>query len=191
MLVAIDPGHGGSDPGAVTEGVREADVALEYARAVGEALERQGCAVLYTRGEDQTLELAARARAAHDARAGAFVSVHCNASTSPQPHGFQIFHAAGSRRGAELARAIYDRAVQVVGTSSWSGVYPDESPACGSRRLYVLRATNMPAVLVELGFLTHPGERSQLLDPDVRDRLARALADGIVEWAGGGVCAES
>lgn len=187
MLICLDPGHGGTDPGAVVGDVREADVALDYARAIGEALETRGCTVLYTRLEDKTLELAARPRAANEARADVFVSVHCNASTSMAPHGFQVLHAAGSERGEALARAIHDRVTAAIGTTRWSGVHPDESPACGGRRLYVLRATAMPAVLLELGFLTHVGERTLLLEPAYRDMIARAIADGVIDW-GDGVC---
>lgn len=188
MLICLDPGHGGTDPGAVVDDAREADVVLDYARAIGEALETRGHSVLYTRLEDKPLTLAARARAANEAGAAAFLSIHCNASTSTAPHGVQIFHAAGSERGEELARAIYARVTAAIGTTRWSGVHPDESPACGGRRLYVLRATSMPAVLLELGFLTHPGERSLLLQPAYRDMIARAIADGIIDWAGEGVC---
>jgi len=188
VLICLDPGHGGTDPGAVVNDVREADVALDYARAIGEALETRGCMILYTRLEDDTLDLSARARAANEAGAGAFISVHCNASTSTAPHGFQVFHAATSARGEALGRAIYNRVAAAIGTTRWSGVHPDESPACGGRRLYVLRATVMPAVLLELGFLTHAGERLLLLRPDYRELLARAIADGIADWAGEGVC---
>lgn len=187
-LVCIDPGHGGTDPGAVAGGVRESDVALAHALAIGAALEAAGLAVLYTRTTDRTLELAARARAANDAGAARFVSIHCNASVSTDPHGVQVFHAARSERGEALARAIYDRVTAAIGTTRWSGVHPDESPACGGRRLYVLRATSMPAVLLELGFLTHAGERLLLLRPAYRELLARAIADGIADWAGEGVC---
>src|SRR5690606_25301271 len=148
----------------------------------------RGCTILYTRLEDETLDLSARARAANEAGAGAFISVHCNASTSMAPHGFQVFHAAGSERGEALARTIYDRVTAAIGTTRWSGVHPDESPACGGRRLYVLRATAMPAVLVELGFLTHAGERLLLLRPAYRELLARAIADGVSDWAEEGVC---
>ena len=188
MLVCVDPGHGGTDPGAVVNDVREADVALDYARAIGDALETRGCTVLYTRLEDKTLTLADRARAANEAGTAAFLSIHCNASTSTAPHGAQVFHAAGSERGEALARAIYARVTAAIGTTRWSGVHPDESPACGGRRLYVLRATAMPAVLVELGFLTHAGERLLLLRPAYRELLARAIADGVSDWAEEGVC---
>jgi len=188
VLICLDPGHGGTDPGAVVGDVREADVALDYARAIGEALETRGHSVLYTRLEDETLGLSARARAANEAGAGAFISVHCNASTSTVPHGFQVFRAATSARGEALARAIYNRVTAAIGTTRWSGVHPDESPACGGRRLYVLRATSMPAVLLELGFLTHVGERTLLLEPAYRDMIDRAIADGIADWAGDSVC---
>lgn len=179
-LVCIDPGHGGTDPGAVSGGVRESDVALAHALAIGAALEAAGVAVLYTRAEDASRTLASRARAANDAGAARFVSVHANASESSRAYGFQVFHCRGSEPGAELARRIYDAALPATGETDWSGVYPDESAACGYRPLYVLRATRMPAVLLELGFLTHPGERERLQDPAYRQLLAASVAAGIL-----------
>src|SRR5690606_41106266 len=122
----IDPGHGGTDPGAVAGGVRESDVALAHALAIGAALQAAGVAVLYTRAEDVGRTLASRARAANDAGAACFVSIHCNASVSTDPHGFQIFHATGSERGEALARAIHDRVTAAIGTTRWSGVHPAE-----------------------------------------------------------------
>src|SRR5690606_27238493 len=120
-LVCIDPGHGGADPGAVAGGVRESDVALAHALAIGAALEAAGVAVLYTRAEDVSRTLASRARAANDAGAARFVSVHANASESPHPRGFQVFHCRGSEPGAELARRIYDAALSATCQTDWSG----------------------------------------------------------------------
>jgi N-acetylmuramoyl-L-alanine amidase len=176
VLVCIDPGHGGTDPGAVAGGVREADIALDYALAVGTQLERAGLAVLYTRTTHRTIDLAARTRAANEAGASVFVSLHCNASASPAAEGVQIFHCRGSARGEALARRVFDRIATVVPPERSSGVFPDESPACGNRRLYVLRATRMPAILIELGFLTNLTDRTRLLDPEARDWLAAAIA---------------
>ena len=162
-LICLDPGHGGTDPGAVAGGVREADVALDYALAVGAELERAGLAVLYTRTTDRTLDLAARARAANDTGAAVFVSLHCNASANASAEGVQVFHCRGSARGEALARRVFDRIAAVESPGRSAGVFPDESPACGHRRLYVLRATRMPAILIELGFLTSPSDRARLL----------------------------
>lgn len=179
-LVCIDPGHGGTDPGAVAGGVRESDVALAHALAIGAALEAAGVAVLYTRAEDVGRTLASRARAANDAGAVRFVSVHANASAAETAHGFQVFHCRGSTAGEAMARSIYDAAIPVAGVTDWSGVYPDESAACGYRRLYVLRATRAPAALLELGFLTHAGERARLAGPAYRQLLAASIASAIL-----------
>lgn len=183
-LICIDPGHGGTDPGAIAGGVRESDVALAYALELGSELARRGAGVLYTRSADRTLDLAGRVQAANEHGAVRFVSVHANASASEAAHGFQVFHAAGSAAGAALATAIHGAAVRVTGPSRWSGVYPDESPHSGGRRLYVLRATRMPAVLIELGFITHPEERASLLDPPHREQLARAIASAVAAHLG-------
>lgn len=181
-LVCIDAGHGGRDPGAVTGGVRESDLALEYAVSLATEIESRGGAVRLTRDADRTTTLAARANAANAAGAAVFVSLHLNAAERPNAHGFQVFHAAGSARGERLAGLIWERVA--AARTQWAGVYPDESPACGGRRLYVLRATKMPAVLLELGFLTNELDRAVLLDPAHRQAVCRAVADALDVFLG-------
>lgn len=183
-LICIDPGHGGTDPGAIAGGHREADIALQHALELGGELARRGVGVLYTRGTDRALDLAARSQAANEHRAALFLSLHLNASTSEAAHGLQVFHAAGSSGGEALASAIYADAVRVTGESRWAGVYPDGSPHSGGRGLHVLRSTRMPAVLIELGFITHPEERASLLDPPHREQLARAVAGAVASHLG-------
>lgn len=189
-IIMIDPGHGGArigggaglDVGATAAGYREADVALAHADQLASTLSaRPGTVVRLTRtGPSATLRLRDRVRAATDAGAQAFISVHGNASGNPDARGAQVFHARGSVRGEALARAIARAAEPVTGSAV--RVFPDQSAACGNRRLYVLRRTPMPAVLVELGFLTNADERALLLDPAYRARLSGAIAAGIGAW---------
>jgi N-acetylmuramoyl-L-alanine amidase len=221
MLVCIDPGHGGTDPGAVAEGVREADVVLDYARALEAALKPIGTTVIMTREDDVAVDLGMRCRIANDVSADAFISLHCNASPNARAEGVQVFHAAVSTRGKALARAIFDRiAAAEPQTGNWAGIFPDGSVHTGYtweaseftatlpadlpwaerdrrvrerfgdrayRTLYVLRGTRMPAVLIELGFLTSPVDRERLTDPWRCGLVARAIADGVVDWLGRGV----
>lgn len=182
MHIALDPGHGGTDPGAVAGGVRGAAVALDYALELRGELVGRGAQVTLTREADRFVTLAERCRAANEARADAYVSLHCNASASDAAEGLQVFHCRGSAGGQALAAAIYEAVTEIGPPGRSAGVFPDESPQCGGRPLYVLRGTHMPAVLVELGFLTCPGERSRLIDPDRRGRIAQAIAAALVEW---------
>lgn len=185
MLIAIDPGHGGDpltggDSGACCNGVREADVALEYAIALTDTLGRRGTVPLLTRNADEEVSLRSRCRAANDAGAAVFVSLHCNAAASELAEGTSVFYCAGSDRGRALAERIRSGLASVEPQIRDRGVHPDDSAACGYRRLYVLRGTAMPAVLVELGFITSDHDRALLLNADRRRRVVDAIAAALV-----------
>lgn len=184
MRILLDPGHGGSDPGAEAGAVREADLVLDYGKELRRILEGRGHRVSMSRTEDIGVTLRARTDQANTLGVDCFVSVHANASVNAEAHGFQVFHYLASKQGRSLALNIMAAVRPVVGSPRWAGVFTDDSPQTGNRRLHVLRATRMPAVLVELGFLTHPAEHAALTSPDYRDRLCSALAYGIEAWAG-------
>ncbi len=197
QLVVIDPGHGGARPdgspgldhGASCKGAVESDLALQHASELGAALARIGVATAFTRqGVAPALTLAGRASFANDRGAAAFVSVHCNAGHA-SAQGFQVFHAKGSKRGELLARMILapsllacSHEVASLGARMSHGVFADQTMHCGNRRLAVLRQTRMPAVLLELDFLTHRDGRARLQDDGFRRRVAAAVADGIQTW---------
>lgn len=105
-LICVDPGHGGRDPGAVADGLRESDIALAHALALGAALERVGCAVLYTRTTDRYLTRTARAQAANENRARIFVSMHTNASIHPSRSGAQIIYRLQSAPAKAIATDV-------------------------------------------------------------------------------------
>jgi N-acetylmuramoyl-L-alanine amidase len=184
MNVYVDAGHGGGDIGASAVGVREKDVVLGYALRLRLELVQRGHAVTMSRETDWYPTLDARSRQANEAGVDCFVSIHANASGNTAAQGFQAFHAAGSERGEALARDILEAARPIVGTTRWTGVWPDETPQIGNRRIHVLRATRMPAVLLELGFLTNARDRELMLDSRHRDALCVAIADGIERWGG-------
>lgn len=183
MKIYVDAGHGGSDPGAVAAGIREADLVLPYAYALQVALEDRGHTVHMSRTADTFPSLRARTDEANALDVDCFVSLHANASFNPEANGFQVFHAAGSERGEALAGEILEAARAVTGTTRWTGAFPDGSAQVGHRTLHVLRATRMPAVLVELGFMTHAEERETLIDSAYRGLLCLAIADAIEGWA--------
>jgi hypothetical protein len=181
VRVYLDPGHGGEDPGAVYGGVKESDLVLSYALTIRAMLEERGHAVDMSRTRDTRVSLVQRAIHANEARATVFVSVHANASTNTLAQGFQAFHAHFSTPAASLAQAILEAARPVTGSTRWTGVFPDTAPQTRGP-LYVLRATAMPAVLVELGFLSCPEERDDLLEPAYRGALCAAIVDGLEAW---------
>lgn len=187
MRCTVDPGHGGKDPGAVSNGIRESDIVLVYADALATELRRRGHSVLQTRTGDEFVELSGRAACANAQRADAFVSLHCNASNSAAACGAWVIHCQGSARGRALASAVYDELLRgcedmCAGSPVSPPVYPDNSGWVGNRKLTVLRRTACPAILVELGFVTHDGDRTRLCEPGRADAVAAALAIGVEEW---------
>jgi len=136
-LICIDPGHGGTDPGAIAGGYREADIALDHALAVAAALERVGCAVLLTRETDRTLDLSARARAANEHGAEIFISMHCNASVNTAASGAWILYRKQSDRAKLLAEAVAEFMDAVIDPDHVGDAvpYPDQSGYTGYTRL--------------------------------------------------------
>ncbi len=167
--VCLDPGHGGRDPGAVRQGVREKDLTLDIAQAARDALCRDHRVVL-TRDGDLKVTLADRRATADRARAHLFVSIHVNASTNTSAAGVELFvgrpaEARSFVLAVSILRAIIARFPQ----------RPNRSVR--QRGLGVLRQ-GRPAALVECFFLSNPTERTLLTRPTVQRALGRAIASG-------------
>lgn len=171
VTVALDAGHGGSDPGAVYNGRREKDDALRLANAVGKILEMNGVNVYYVRTGDEYETPFKKATDANNAGADLFVSIHRNSSErSNQYSGIQslVYRNTGIRK--TLAENI-NRELSDIGFENLGIV---ERP-----NLVVLKRTQMPAVLVEAGFINSDTD-NKIFDNNF-DEIARAIADGILE----------
>lgn len=175
MKVFLNPGHapgGHPDPGAVNRetGLRECDVAL----AVGES----AASYLNAAGVDTELlqsdSLEEICEAANASDADIFVSIHCNAAE--EPNGTETWACAGSYRGSMLANCIQSQLIDALNTTD-RGV---KIATPGVNGLYVLTNTDMPAVLVELAFITNPGDEDILAN--AQDALARAVARGVTDY---------
>ena len=129
------------------------------------------------------VDLRERVSIANEWGADCFISLHANASPSAAARGVWIIHDAESRSGRMLAAEILDAVRERAGLHGADEVFPDGSPWVGGRRLFVLNRTIMPAVLVELGFLTNPADRAGLQTPWLRRDLASTIADGVDRWA--------
>lgn len=176
MLVVVDPGHGGVDPGAVSGGRREKDLTLAIATAVARELSARGADVRLTRTADATVSLADRVETANTAGAALFLSVHVNAGGGT---GFESFiHPDADGRTRRIRSAVHRK---VAAAFAEAGL-PDRGEK--EADLYVLRRTRMPAVLLEYGFIDNPRDVSLLVDAAIRNRLARATAGGIAESFG-------
>lgn len=182
--VVIDPGHGGSDSGAVGyTGVREKDVALAVARYTEELLHEAGAYAIMTRTEDVDVahagssaprELQARVDVslAHP-EAELFLSVHCNSFTNPDAHGMETYYYPKTDADEHFAALLNEELAAAGGLYNRGIKYA---------KFYVLRHTEIPAALVELGFLSNPEEEALLADAAYQKRLAQALVRAIERY---------
>ncbi len=176
FYVVIDPGHGGSDPGAIgIGGIRETDVVLEVSKIVKKLLSEKGVKVRLTRKNEVNLDLPPRVSFANNTDADIFVSIHANASRGKRRdiNGLETFYFKGWR-GRLLAKKIQRQILRVSPGS------PDRGVKQG--RFFVIKNTRMPAVLVEIGFLTGRLDSRRLEKAAHRKRIAYAIAKGILEY---------
>ena len=176
FFVVIDPGHGGPDPGAIgIGGIRETDIVLEVSKLVKELLSEKGVKVRLTRKNEVDLDLPPRVSFANKMDADIFVSIHANASRGKRRdiNGLETFYFRGWR-GRLLAKRIQKHILRVSPGS------PDRGVKQG--RFYVIKNTNMPAVLVEIGFLTGRLDARRLEKAAHRKRIAYAISKGILEY---------
>ena len=175
-LVIIDPGHGGPDPGAIgIRGIRETDVVLDVSKRVKQLLSEKGVRVRLTRKSEIDLDLPPRVLFANRTGADIFVSIHANASQGKKRNinGLETFYYRGWR-GRLLAKRIQKHILRVSPGS------PDRGVKQG--KFYVIKNTRMPAVLVEIGFLTGRLDARRLEQSIHRKRIAFAIAKGILEY---------
>lgn len=169
-LVVIDAGHGGANPGATYNGRREKDDALALALAVGQILEQNGVEVYYTRTTDIYESPEQKAEEGNAVGADYFVSIHRNSSPYPNQYtGIETLVYNRYGEAARLAGNINTRLEQVGFANQ--GVNERTN-------LVVLNRTDMPAVLVEVGFINTDAD-NELLDERFNE-VARAIADGIL-----------
>lgn len=173
-LVVLDPGHGGSARGASYGGVDEKDLNLSIALQAGALLEEAGLEVILTRTDDRDVGLYDRTAMANGQQADLFVSVHCNASlTNPEAAGIYTAASADSP-GWALAETLRRAMMETSGAGDMG---TEARPG-----LAVLRTAEMPAALVECGYMSTPGELALLVRPDYQAGLARGIAAGVLAY---------
>lgn len=182
--IVLDAGHGGSDSGAVgPAGITEASVTLPVTQAVRDILQASGARVVMTRDTDVDVygpnasdreELQARVNVgARTPGAELFVSIHCNAFSSPSAHGMETYYYPKTDADYRLASLLNEELAAAGGRFN-RGVK--------EARFYVMRNSAMPASLVELAFITNPAEERLLADAAYQQRLAAAIARGIARY---------
>lgn len=175
IVVVVDPGHGGRDPGAVgIGGIHEADIVLDIAKRVATLIEAEGLQAVLTRSDDREVDLAPRVDLSDAVNADVFVSIHANAISMSRPdvNGIETYYYYSSA-AARLAETIHTSLLNATGMND-RGVR--------QARFYVLTETSMPAVLVEVGFVTGREDAVRLNNATSRNQIAEAIADGILRY---------
>jgi N-acetylmuramoyl-L-alanine amidase len=176
VTVAIDPGHGGRDPGGVAGDVLEKDVNLEIANRLAELIDAQsGLKAILTRTADVTVDNQLRLQLAEGAGAVLYLSVHINSYDDPSVHGAETLvddTRAQDDPSWELAESVQNALIAATGARD-RGVR--------SQGLY-LKDTELPAVSAEVGFLSSTEERAKLLDPAYQEKIAQGLLQGVLDY---------
>lgn len=176
VTIAIDPGHGGRDPGGVAGDVLEKDINLAISHKLGELIDAYpGLKPYLTRSTDLTVVNLDRLSEAEAAGAIIYVSVHANSFDDPGVYGAETLVDSTCSDGDPswtLAESVQKGLVAATGTR-------DRGVRCQS--LY-LKHTDLPAVSVEVGFISSSDEGKKLLDPDYQDKIARGILDGIISY---------
>ena len=217
VVIAIDAGHGGDDPGATgAAGTREKEITLAVARELKRLIDRQpGMSAVLTRDSDYFIPLKQRYQKAREAKADLFVSVHADAYSSGDARGSSVWMLSARGATNEAARWLEDREnrADLVGgvsldnkdntlaavlldlsqgaTLEASGVVanqvlqalakvgPTHRGFVEKANCVVLRSPDVPSILVETAFITNPAEEKRLKNPEQRDKIAKAILDGV------------
>ncbi|MGB5966951.1 MAG: N-acetylmuramoyl-L-alanine amidase [Spirulinaceae cyanobacterium] len=174
VLVTIDPGHGGKDPGAIgIGGLREVDVVLPISLEMTEMLNQNGVQVQLTRDADYFVTLAGRTQLANRVGSDLFVSIHANAAPGARPgaNGVETFyHTSGRSLAAAIQNSIMER-------------FDMNNRGVKKARFYVLRTSRMPSALVEVGFVTGNEDSRVLANSACRTEMAKAITVGILRYS--------
>ena len=179
--IVLDPGHGGSDSGAVgPNGTQEKDVTLAIAQKVRDILTASGARVVMTRTDDHDVygpdatdrqELQARVNiGAYTPDMQLFLSIHANSFSSPSAHGTETFYYPRSTRDAHLAQALQDSMIAVNGLAD-RGI--------SEANFYVIKHSTVPSALVELAFISNYREEQLLASADFQNKMALAICQGL------------
>lgn len=180
-VIALDPGHGGTDPGAIGSNTQEKAITLAVAQKTKLLLEQAGAKVLMTRQVDKDVfgpnasavdELSARSNVGNNNKADVFISIHINSFTDPSVGGIASYYYPKTGYDTLLADNLQDNLA-----SSISGGFSDRG--IHQANFYVLKNTVMPATLVELGFISNPQEEKLMNTPQFQQEAAQGLVNGL------------
>lgn len=182
-VIVLDPGHGGPDPGAIgPNGTQEKTVTLDIAKRVKKLLEAQGAKVVMARSADTDVSLSARTDIANKNKADIFVSIHINANTDPSIGGTTTYIYSGSGSSSETTRLQESNKLALPIQAELVKSLGLRNIGIKSANFAVLRTSNMPAVLLELAFISNKEEEKLLKTDSFKNKSAEAIVKGIANY---------
>lgn len=191
-VVVIDAGHGSPDGGAVgtKTKVQEKDLTLAISNHIKTELEKSGIKVIMTRTDDAGIhpdenatikskkqaDLRERVNIANNSGASLIVSIHMNHFSDPKYSGPQMFYSKNTEGSEQLAKLLRESIIKNIGEHCTREIKPI------TNELYLLKNCRIPAVIAECGFLSNPEEEQLLSSPDYQQKIALAIATGILEY---------
>ena len=166
--VVIDAGHGGTDYGAIRNGINEKDITLDISKRVQAGLEKKGYNVAMTRTDDTYVSLQDRVEFSEIFNPDIFVSIHVNSSNSESPTGLETHYYKDN--SLTLAKHIHASMLNNINSKD-RGLFKS--------KFYVINHTTAPAILVEIGFISNQNERAQLVTESRKNATAKAIIEGI------------
>ena len=169
--VVLDAGHGGSDYGAIREGINEKDITLDVTQRVASILKSKGYKVALTRSDDTFVSLQDRVEFSENEAPEIFVSIHVNSAVATEPKGIETHYYHDYSN--ELAKTVHSHLMKEIDTKDRGLV---------KSKFYVINHTTVPAILVEMGFISNEEERAELISDKRKQKTAKAIAEGIIEY---------
>lgn len=174
VSVMVDAGHGGKDPGTSSGTADEKDITLKIAKLVKAYLEGAGVTVILSREDDTFIDKYERAELANNAGVDLFVSVHCNyLEERTDISGVETYYMENSASGERLATMVHN---QILAITDANDMHVREND------YVVIRETDMPAVLVETGYLSNRQDAGKLTDSEYQSKMAYGIAAGMIEY---------
>lgn len=175
--VVLDPGHGGTDTGAIGGGlVYEKNLNLEVAKLVEEKLKKKNVKVYMTRDKDEFISLENRTIFSNEISPDIYVSIHTNSTVQNVTYGLETHYYKDD--SLELANTIHSTFASEKNLKTWG----TKNRGVLKSRFYVINHTEAPAVLVEMGFISNQAEREKLITKQRQEEIATSIANGILEY---------
>ena len=182
-IITLDPGHGGSDPGAIgASGLKEKQITLEISMRVKELLEKEGAKVFMTRTTDKDVyapnasdraELQARVNVAEKHNSDLFLSLHINSSVNKSVGGFSSYYYPKTDNDLKIAKAIQDKFAKNFGV---------DNLGVRQANFYVVKRCSMPATLLEMCFISNPKEEKLMKSKWFQKKTARLIVEGVKDY---------